>query len=180
MHRLLLFVNVDQAIRPSERWYRLRVSDYALDIFSDIVEAKESPPSTSLDVLEDEAGAGVGFVAPDYAWGQNGAKLLHVANCDVFNVDQGLRQAGLERVEHAAWRVILWVWLLLLLGPNVDGPPDRVVHLDVVVEDVRDFATGARKHRFCCAWVRLHIYRFKWMVELDVQELNVVDAIIIV
>ena len=129
---LCFFIHVGQAIRSDERGHWLRVSDHAMDILRNVVEAKESPPSVRLNILEDKASAWVGLVAPNHTRWQDGAVLLDVANCHVFNVDQGLRQAWFQGVEHAAWRMVLRVRLFLLLGTDVDGPPDRVVYLDVV------------------------------------------------
>ena len=72
--------------------------------------------------------------------------------------------------------MVLGVRLLLLLGTDVNGPPDRLVDFNVFVEDVRDFATRAGEHRCRRPRVSLYVDSLERVVELDVHELNVVDA----
>lgn len=93
-----------------------------------------------LHILEDKVCARVRFVAANDAreW-QEGAVLANISQGDVVHVDSGLRLTPTERVEEAA-RVVGGARLVLLLGSNIDGPPDRVVDLDVVVQDVSDLA----------------------------------------
>ena len=51
---------------------------------------------------------------------------------------------------------------------------------EVVVENVRNLTTGAGKHGGGVAGVRLDVDGLDWVVELDVRELHVADAVVFV
>ena len=86
--------------------------------------------------------------------------------------------AWLERVEQAAWASSMR--LVLLLRTDVNGPPNRFMHHDILVVDVSRFTARARKHRFCHTRVVLHIYRLEWVIERVVCEGDVADAGVII
>ena len=65
---------------------------------------------------------------------------MHIVECYVLDSDQLISGTVYERVQHATW-IVLAAWLVLLLGSDVDSPPEWLVNLDVVKENVRDFAT---------------------------------------
>ena len=66
---------------------------------------------------------------------------LNISQSDVVDTDEWVRIAGCERVQKATRATA--TRLLLLLGPDIDWPPDRFEDLQVVVENVRDFAPAA-------------------------------------
>ena len=74
-------------------------------------------------------------MAADDARGQERVVNRDVAELDVFEGDVGLGLAGNQRVEHAAG-VAARVRLVLLLGTNVDGPPERTMDDEVFIGDV--------------------------------------------
>ena len=73
-----------------------------------------------------------------------------------------------EWVEHAAWTCA--GGLLLLLGSNVNCPPDGSWHLEVLVFDVFNdsIAMGA--------WVGFEIDSLDWILHYDIVEVHVSDA----
>jgi len=106
----------------------------ALNIIGDVVETKEVPPALGIYVLEDHVGANVRLVAAHDTRRQDATIRLHIAQCDVMNIDERLGLAGNQRVKHAARATA--TRLMLLLWANVNGPPDRTVDHDVVVKDI--------------------------------------------
>jgi len=93
-----------------------------------------------IDVLEVNSVAGVGFIAPDDAWGKESAVRHDVAKGDVCHGNERLSFAlFIERVKHAAGATS--IRLLLLLRPDVYIPPDGVVNHNVLVHNVGYLST---------------------------------------
>ena len=157
----------------------LRVKNSALNELRDVVEAELRPQAVIVDVLEGDTGAGVRRVAPDDARREHVAILLDVSERDIAHLDKWLRFAGDQGVEHASGAVST-TWLLLLLWADVDGPPDGVVDLNVVVEDICDLTTGAGEHRSGRSRIRLDVDSLDRVVELMVEELDVANADVVV
>ena len=100
----------------------------------------------AVDVVPDEVGHWVGRVtANDSGW-ENTTVRCNVVELNVRDGDQWLRCTSIitacKRVKHASWTAT--TWLLLLLGTDVDVPPDRVVAYDVGVCDIRNLTARAR------------------------------------
>ena len=151
-----------------------------MNVLDDVAKMEPSPPAArDVNILEDHVGARVCLVAANDTWRQHGIIDLHIVESHVLDSDQFIGWAVDKRVQHASW-VVAAVWLMLLLGPNVDTPPERLVNLDVIVEDVRDFTTRAWQHRLSHARVVLDIDALEGVVHLAVQELNVFDAAVVV
>ena len=131
---LLLLKAVTAEVRDGRR-----VLNGALDVFSDVVEAKEAPPTLRLHVLEDHVSANIRLVAAHDSRWQDTAVRLHVAHGNIVDINERLSLTGNEGIEHAARAAT--ARLLLLLRPNVDGPPDCFVNYDVIIEYVRNAST---------------------------------------
>ena len=174
----MIVANKAVSILSDETWDRLRVSDGSLDLVNEVVQVELAPPTVSIDVVEDNARAWVVFVAENDARGKNSVVNLNVVQSDILDGNQLVRGAWRERVKQASG-VVGRAGLVLLLRSNIDCPPDGIVDLEVVIEDVRDFTARAGEHRIGLAWVVLNIDRLEGMVTLDVEELDVTHATII-
>ena len=174
----MIVANKAVSILSDETWDRLRVSDGSLDLVNEVVQVELAPPAVSIDVVEDNARAWVVFVAENDARGKNSVVNLNVVQSDILDGNQLVRGAWCERVKQASG-VVRRAGLVLLLRSNIDCPPDGIVDLEVVIEDVRDFTARAGEHRIGLAWIVLNIDRLERMVTLDVEELDVTHATII-
>ena len=123
----------------TEVWDWCRVRDGAFNVLSDVVKAKEAPPAARMHVLKDKASTLVSLMAAHNTWRQEIASRPHVVEHNVSEIDQRLGITRSQRVQHASRTAA--TRLLLLLRTNVDGPPDGMVDLDVVVGDVLDHST---------------------------------------
>ena len=150
---------------------RERIVDRAFCILCDEAPAHIVPPRRHVDALEVDVRARVGLVAAnDTSW-QNSARRLQISQSDVSDVDPRLRWAALQRVKHTAWATA--IWLLLLLWADVDAPPNRVVHADTIVRDVRDNTVSH------LTWVGLDIDCFQRILEVNVLKSDVLYARIV-
>jgi len=70
--------------------------------------------------------------------------------------------------------------LLHLLRSNVDTPPDWVMHLNVLIDNVSDLTARSWEHGCRRAGVGLDIDTLEWMVHLAVHECHVVDASVVI
>lgn len=119
---------VESRVRP----YVLRG---AYHVFCDIADIQRGEPASGIDVFEVEASARVGGVAPDDPWREDAPGHIHVFHCDVTHGHASLSVAFFDQgVQHAAWAAT--IWLFLLLGTNVDAPPERIFYFKVVIDDV--------------------------------------------
>jgi len=125
-------------------WYRVYYRTGSL--LDDEVQLEEAPPATDMHILEVDASAGIGLVAPNNSWGQESSMRSDISQGDVSHGDQRLSLTTIfvKRVDHAAGAVT--TGLLLLLGTYVDVPPDGKVDLDVLVENIGDLSTRPRQH----------------------------------
>ena len=74
-----------------------------------------------------------------------------------------------EGVEHAAWSVA--VWLLHLLGADVDTPPNGSVHCEISENKVLDDTSSL------VSWVGFHIYTFDGSDHPPVEGVYISNAI---
>lgn len=174
----MIVANKAISILSNKAWDRLRVSDRSLDLVNEVVQVELAPPAVSIDVVEHNSSAWVVFVAQNDARGKDSVVNLNVVQSDILDGDKLVRGAWCERIKQASG-VVRRAGLVLLLRSNIDCPPDGVVDLEVVIEDVRDFTAGAGKHRIGLAWVILNIDSLERMVTLDVEELDIAHAAII-
>lgn len=131
------------------------------------------------NIVEDHAGARVGLVASQDACWKKASMRLDIVQRNVLNRDQRLCVTiWVKWVNHAAWTAT--VWLLLLLWPNVNVPPDRIRDLEVLVSDVRNFSARAWKHGGRVSRVRLDVDRFEWVVVSYFGEGDVPDTVVVV
>ena len=65
--------------------------------------------------------------------------LCDVTECYICNGDKRLSFTATKWIEHAP--ISYSIRLLLLLGSNVDTPPQRVVDFNVLIGNVGDLAT---------------------------------------
>lgn len=114
-----------------------RVLDLSVGVVDEVVGPDVAPPPISFDVVEDHLSAGVRRVAANDARWEDGVMDRDVLQSDVAHRDQGLSGTGHQWVEEAA-RVVRGAGLVLLLGTDVDGPPDWLVDLEVFVVDASD------------------------------------------
>lgn len=127
-----------------------------------------TPPAVHVDVLEVDVPAWVRGVAADDAWREETTLGGDVPECDVPHVDQWLGLAALKWVGHATCSAT--IWLLLLLWPDVDTEPDRVVDLYVLVEDVSDLSGAVD------SWISLDINCLHGIFKVDILESHASDA----
>ena len=104
----------------------------------DEAEGEDAPPAVTVHVVPNEAGTRVGLVAADNARGENTSMRSDIPKRDVLHCDQRLGRASSvapsEWIEHASWTAA--TWLFLLLGPDVDIPPEWLVDQNVRVGNV--------------------------------------------
>lgn len=131
----------------------------------------DRPPS-SLHVLESYISARVRLVAPHDDWEQQAVVNLDIFELDVSDVDPRLCLTGafrVEGIEHAA-RASL-IRLFLLLRTQVNGPPDRLVHRDVLIQYIlyppRPFISG----------VGFDINSLERFLEMSVSKGDIPDAV---
>jgi len=101
---------------------------------------------------------------------------LNVVQCHILDSHQIVRGAADQWEQHAT-RTYVAVRLVLLLGTNVDSPPEWFVNLNVVVENVGDFSTGAWEHGLGLTHFIFDIDALDWVVHLAVEELDVSHAV---
>ncbi len=107
-----------------------------MNVFNNIAEMEPLPPaSRNIDILEDHVRAWVRLVAANDTGRKDSVEDLNVVERNILDRNQLVSWAVNQRVEHAPW-VIRAVRLVLLLRPDVDSPPERLVNLNVVVDDV--------------------------------------------
>ena len=141
-------------------------------ILGDKVDFWVNVPVGDLNILKSEISARVGRVASDDTRREHASVDVNVAESDVSDSDSWLSVALLhERVEHAAWAAT--VWLLLLLRSNVDGPPKRSLYSESIIEDVLNQAVAIS------SWVCLYVDCLEGVLERDVAEGNVSDAVVL-
>lgn len=127
------------------------------------------PPAVEVDSFKVDVLAWVRGIASNDAWWKETTIGFHVLESDVTNIDEGLSLTGFERIGHATWT--LATGLLLLLWPNVNSKPNRIVDLDVLICDVFDFSSSI------VSWVSLHINGFHWEGEVHVFEMDSSDTV---
>ena len=74
-----------------------------------------------------------------------------------------------EGIEHATWPIT--VWLLHLLGADVDTPPNWSVHCEISEYEVLDDASAL------VSWVGFHIYTFDGSDHPPVKGIHISNAI---
>jgi len=81
-------------------------------------------------------------------------------------------------IEHATESFLIVSRLILLLRSNVNIPPNWVVDLNVLVQDVGNYSSLSRIQVLCLVaiWILLDINSFEGSVESHIMECNVVYA----
>mmetsp|Transcript_40746 Transcript_40746/g.39344 ORF Transcript_40746/g.39344 Transcript_40746/m.39344 type:complete len:268 (-) Transcript_40746:435-1238(-) len=125
-------------------------------------------PSIHCHIIKGEISARIGLIASDDSWRQDASLKVHIPQSDVLDGDSWLSLAFSEGIQHAPWPRA--VWLLLLLGTNVDSPPDGIVAFKVLIEDVGNDSFPI------LSGVRLHIDGFDWQDHLDISEGDIFNA----
>ena len=126
-----------------EMGVRQRVSNVTMYVLCDEAETKELPPATEtsgMNIVPDKARAFICLIATNYTWREKTVMDPYIVQCDVVHRDDWLSLASTNWIGHASWTIVT-SWLFLLLGTDVDTPPDWAVYLNIGVEDVRDLAT---------------------------------------
>ena len=138
----VVIANIAVSLSGNDLRHRLGVSDLAIDVLGHVPNAQLVPPAMGLHVFPDKACARIGFVAAHDARGKNRVVHIDVVKLDVLDRDDRDSSAIVERVQQAA-RVTSLMRLVLLLGSNIDCPPDGTMDLDVVVHNVGNLSTWA-------------------------------------
>lgn len=116
----------------------MALSNSSFNILSDKTKTEQAPPSIDLNVIPYKSFARICFITSNHTWRKKSAMAHDVAQGDISHVDQWLRGASRistgQWVQHASWTAT--TWLLLLLGTNINVPPDGVMNLDVGVGNV--------------------------------------------
>ena len=76
---------------------------------------------------------------------------------------------AIKRIKHTARAIS--IWLFHLLRPDVNSPPNRAIHCDILVEDVLN-EPSAR-----IPWVCFYIDGFERADEFDISESDIADTI---
>ena len=92
-----------------------------------------------MDIVPDESRARIGLIASDDAGREYAVILSDVIQGDVVERNERLGFTATERIDHTAWTFT--TWLLLLLGTDVDSPPDWLVDFNVLISDTSDFTS---------------------------------------
>lgn len=117
-----------------------------------------------------EALAGIGLVAPDDSCWQNSTGRGDVFEGDILDRNSWLSLAiRIQRVEHATWAFACG--LLLLLGTNVDTPPERGIDVHVLEGNILDHSITIVSR------IRFNIDGLEWVMEVNSSEGNVLNAI---
>lgn len=140
---------------------------------------KKAPPATHTDVVKNESRARVSLIAADDAWRQNSPIYINVPQRYILYIDEWLSLAGNDRVKEAA-RISIAPRLVLLLRTNVNSPPDGSPHLQVLVDNIGNDASGARRHSLGNAWIGLHVDGLEGVIESRVTERHIVDTVVLV
>lgn len=140
--RQVVIANIAVSLGGNDLRYRLRVSDLAIDVLGHVPNAQLVPPTMGLNVFPDKARARIGLVAAHDARGEHRVVHIDVVKLDVLDRDDRDSCAVVERVQQAA-RVTSLMRLVLLLGSNINCPPDGTMDLDVVVHNVGNFTSWA-------------------------------------
>jgi len=122
---------------------RVRMALSTVSMFTNVTNIEESensrvPPSINLDISEFESSARVSLIATNNTRRQKATSRGDVSENNVVHIDQRLSLTCSERIEHASRTST--TGLLLLLGSNVDVPPNWEVDGNVLIQDVLDFS----------------------------------------
>ena len=91
-------------------------------------------PALGLHVLKDNVLAWVCLVASEDEREEKTVSYSNVLQLYISNIDSRLSLAGLFgiiRIEHASWSS--FIRLLLLLGAQIDSPPNWLMHRDILI-----------------------------------------------
>ncbi len=113
----------------------LRVTDLSINVLSHVADSKFRPPAVSLHILPDKASAWVSFIAAHDTGGQNSSINIDIVELNVLDGDHGDCGAVIQWIQKTS-RISRMVRLILLLRSNVDCPPDRLMDLNVVIDNV--------------------------------------------
>ena len=180
---LLVFLDISNALsylcdfvvrgRGVEVWIRERVDHDSLHVLSDVSVILVNQPSAQMHILEYEPSAYISLIASNDARWEETTLTDDISESDVSHIDSWLGLAVLVKwVDHAAWTAT--IWLLLLLGSNIDGPPDGIIDGKVLVKNVLNAA------RTVGAWVSLDVDGLQGEVLNYVSEGNVSYASIVI
>ena len=126
-------------------------------------------PSFHLNVFKSEVSARVSLVASNDTWCQDSTLGDNVSESDISYGDSRFGFAILEDgVKHAAWTTT--IGLLLLLGSDINSPPDGVLDGQVLIQDILDDT------RSSFTWVSLNIDSLEGVSEDNVSEGNISNA----
>lgn len=167
------FLNKTNLSRLVEAWVWEGIDCLTNDVLSDIATSAliKSPPM-HVYVFEGNISAWISLIAPNNARREDSTMSIDVAESNVSNCDTGLGETVLvKRIEHAAWATT--VRLLLLLGPDVYGPPERSLDLESIIENILDDTIPIDP------WVCLDIDSFEGILKGDVLESDVSHAVVI-
>jgi len=147
----------------------VRTSLSTVSVLANVTNAEEAedtlvPPAVNVDVSELEASARVGLVASNDTRRKEATSRGNVSQNNIVHIDERLSLATTKRVEHAAGAST--TRLFLLLGTNVDIPPDGEVDNHVFVKNVLDLTRSA-------TWVSLNVDRFDGVVGFNVSESDI-------
>ena len=121
----------------------MALSNSSNNIFSDETETEKAPPSIDLDIVPNESFARISLVTSNDTWRKKSAMANDVSEGNVPYVYEWLCGASRiptgQWVQHASWTTT--TWLFLLLGTDINVPPDWVVDFDVGVGNVCDLTT---------------------------------------
>ena len=92
-----------------------------------------------MNIAPDKPRARIGLIASDDAWWEYTIVLSDVIQGDVVERNERLGRTVTERIEHTAWTFT--ARLLLLLGTDVDSPPDWLVDFNVLISNTSDFTS---------------------------------------
>lgn len=106
--------------------------------------------------------------------------LVDVFESYSVKTDERLGRTTAKRVKHATWPGT--VRLFLLLGTDVDAPPDWHPNLKVLVKNVFNGASSSwcvnsQLLIFAICWICLDIDGLEWLVHFNVGKSDVANAI---
>lgn len=155
----------------------IAVNDDTIHVLSEIVPANEAPPSMVLNIFKNKTIAWVCFIASYDTWPKNATVGFNVAKSDVVHADSSYRFTWTKWIKHAAESSFVVTRLMLLLWTDVDIPPNRIMNLDVLIDNISNLASFTRsEYNVLACWVGLNVNCFEWHVESNVLEGNVSHA----
>ena len=176
----LIIDSISRATLEQEARVRLALYGSAVSMLREVALVEEkAPPAMDFNVVENEASAGVRLAASDDSRRQQGSVCVYVTEGDVLDVHQWLCLTWHKWIKQAT-RIVMMAWLILLLRPNVNGPPKRLHDFEILVDDVSDLTTRARRIRASTSSLCFDVNCLEWVVECAVAESHIVNTAVFV